>query len=82
MKFTTPVGADQSFMIDRTDTTLDLSYISRELIRKKVRRAFRGKENSCGGGGHVRQVGSVECGVEDCFRDDVIGNNIMQYIWC
>ena len=79
MKFTTPVGADQSFMIDRTDTTLDLSYISRELIRKKVRRAFRGRETLAGGG--TCEAGG-ECRVEDCFRDDVIVNNIMQYIWC
>ena len=35
MKFTTSVDADQSFMIDRTDTTLDLSYISRELLKKE-----------------------------------------------
>ena len=40
MKFTTSVDADQSFMIDRTDTTLDLSYISRELIRKTFLYSF------------------------------------------
>ena len=42
------MDADQSFMIDRTDTTLDLSYISRELLKKEG--VYSGREAPCARG--------------------------------